>query len=178
VTVARVSGSNGTAQVVEKTTLNGNLSFIFESVVRFIRRYADLEKGTPRKNAGHKGSPIESRRHYHHFAVIEATINALVHRDFAIRDVPTRISVYDDAIEFANPRRTNGFAPPASRAIRFGITQRLNPQIASIFTMREYGTIAPRGGLPMILRDGYKFSGRRVEVYTTNDEFRLKMYGT
>lgn len=177
VTVARVSGSQGTAQVVENTILNGNMAFVFESVIRFLRRYADLEKGSPRKKPDQNASPVESRRHYHHFAVTEAVINALVHRDFAIRDVPTRISVFDDAIEFANPRRTNGFAPPASRAIRYGVTQRLNPQITSIFTMREYGTTAPRGGLPMILRDGYKFSGRRVEVYTTNDEFRLKMYG-
>jgi hypothetical protein len=27
------------------------------------------------------------------------------------------------------------------------------------------------------LRDSYKFSGKRVEIYTTNDEFKLKIYG-
>jgi len=35
----------------------------------------------------------------------------------------------------------------------------------------------PRGGLPMLLRDSHRFSGRRSEIYTTNDEFKLKIYG-
>jgi predicted HTH transcriptional regulator len=172
----RVTGGNGDRQTVETVEIGGNLAHIFEESLRFVRRYCDLEKGRPKKSAD-RTSPVEARRHYHHYSVIEALINALVHRDLAIRDTPTRIAVFDDAIEIANPRRTNGFVPPASRAIRYGVTQRLNPQISAVFTMREYGTHAPRGGLPMILRDSYRFSGRRVEVTTSNDEFRLKIYG-
>ena len=85
--------------------------------------------------------------------------------------------IYDDYIEFINPRRTNGFVPPASRAIRYGITQRINPQISSIFTRREYGTLVPHGGLPMVLKQSHRFSDRRPEIYTSNDEFKLKIYG-
>jgi predicted HTH transcriptional regulator len=107
--------------------------------------------------------------------VSEAIINSLVHRDLALRDIRTRINIYDNAIEFINPRRTNGFSPPASRAIRYGITQRLNPQIAAIFTRREYGINAPHGGLPMILRQSQRFSGRKPELYLANDEFKLKI---
>ncbi len=92
--------------------------------------------------------------------VLEAVANALIHRDLALRDIPTRILIYDNAIEIINPRRTNGFVPPASRAIRYGITQRLNPQIAAIFTKREYGTNVPKGGLPMLLRQSRLFSGQ------------------
>jgi len=120
---------------------------------------------------------VQARANYHLYAVREAVANALMHRDLAIRDIPTRISIYDNAVEFINPRRTNGFSPPASRAIRYGVTQRLNPQIAAIFEKREYGTTVPRGGLPMLLRDSHRFSGRRSEIYTTNDEFKLKIYG-
>jgi hypothetical protein len=109
--------------------------------------------------------------------VREAVANLLVHRDLGLRDVPTRINIYDSSIEFVNARRTNGFVPPAARAIRYGITQRLNPQIAAIYSRREYGANIPRGGLPMVLRDSEKFSGRRAEVYTSNDEFKLKIYG-
>jgi hypothetical protein len=29
----------------------------------------------------------------------------------------------------------------------------------------------------MVLRDSEKFAGRRAEVYTSNDEFKLKIYG-
>lgn len=176
VTVARYSGENGNAQMVESVELSGNLLTLYEEILRFINRYCDLEKSKPKKSRAIDDSPIQARGNYHIYSVREAAANALMHRDLAIRDIPTRISIYDNAIEFINPRRTNGFSPPASRAIRYGITQRLNPQIASIFTKREYGTTVPRGGLPMLLRDSHKFSGRRSEIYTTNDEFKLKIY--
>ncbi|MBA3631251.1 MAG: putative DNA binding domain-containing protein [Acidobacteria bacterium] len=176
VTLARYSGENGNAQVIEKIVLSGNLLSLYESSQRFIQRYCDLLREKPKK-AGNKNAPIQARSSYHLYSVREAVANALIHRDLALRDIPTRILIYDNAIEIINPRRTNGFVPPASRAIRYGITQRLNPQIASIFTKREYGTNVPRGGLPMLLRQSRLFSGQKVEVYTTNDEFKLKIYG-
>ena len=81
----------------------------------------------------------------------------------------------DNSIEFVNPRRTNGFVPPASKAIRFGISQRINLQISSIFRRREYGVKLPQGGLPMILKQSQLFSGKRVELYTSGDQFKLKI---
>jgi ATP-dependent DNA helicase RecG len=178
VTVARYSGENGGAQLVEKLEVKGNLHTQYEGVSAFIERYCDLSKDKPAKRGLHLvGSPVAARSSYHIYAVREALANALIHRDFALRDVPTRITIYDNFIEFANARRTQGFVPPASRAIRYGITQRLNPQIASIFSRREYGTAVPRGGLPMVLKQSERFANRRAEVYTANDEFKLKIYG-
>lgn len=177
VRVARYSGDNGNAQMVESVELAGNLLTLYEDILKFISRYCDLEKNKPKKSKAKGDSPVQARGNYHLYAIREAVANALMHRDLAIRDIPTRISIYDNAIEFINPRRTNGFSPPASRAIRYGVTQRLNPQIAAIFEKREYGTTVPRGGLPMLLRDSHRFSGRRSEIYTTNDEFKLKIYG-
>jgi predicted HTH transcriptional regulator len=123
------------------------------------------------------GSPVAARATYHIYAIREAVANALIHRDFALRDIPTRITIYDNFIEIVNARRTRGFVPPASRAIRYGITQRLNPQIASIFSRREYGTSVPRGGVPMILKQSERMAGKRAELYTANDEFKIKIYG-
>jgi ATP-dependent DNA helicase RecG len=177
VTITRFSGDNGSAQQVEKIELHGNLLTLYEEILKFIDRYCDLERASPKKSKAQGHSPVAARRQYHLYAVREAVANCLMHRDLAIRDVTTRIAIYDHSIEFMNPRRTNGFAPPASRAIRFGVTQRLNPQIASIFSKREYGTSVPRGGLPMLLRDAHKFSNRRAEIYTSNDEFKLKIHG-
>jgi ATP-dependent DNA helicase RecG len=175
VRLARYSGDNGNAQMVEAVELNGNLLTLYEGILKFISRYCDLEKTKPKKAKA--AAPVQARSDYSLYAVREAVANVLMHRDLAIRDIPTRISIYDQSIEFINPRRTNGFSPPASRAIRYGIAQRLNPQMASIFEKREYGTTVPRGGLPMLLRDSHRFSGRRSEIYTTNDEFKLKIYG-
>lgn len=178
VNVARFSGENGNAQLVERVEVKGNLHNQFETIIRFILRYCDLAKDKPAKKGLHLvGSPIAARSSYHLYAIREAIANALIHRDFALRDISTRITIYDNFIEIANARRTQGFVPPASRAIRYGITQRLNPQIASIFSRREYGTSIPRGGLPMVLKQSERFAGRRAEVYTANDEFKLKIYG-
>jgi ATP-dependent DNA helicase RecG len=177
VTVTRYSGENGTAQLVERLEIKGNLHTQNEEIIRFIERYCDLEKEKPKKSLHLIGSPVAARSTYHVYAIREAVANALIHRDFALRDIPTRINIYDNFIELVNARRTNGFVPPASRAIRYGITQRLNPQIASIFSRREYGTCVPRGGVPMILKQSERMAGKRAELYTANDEFKLKIYG-
>lgn len=178
VTVARYAGENGSAQVVETNEINGNLLFVYESILRFIERYCDLSKDKPRRRPASPdgNSIVQARGNYHLFSIREAIANLLVHRDLALREIPTRVLIYDNAIEIVNPRRTSGFAPPASRAIRYGVTQRLNPQIAAIFAKREYGTNVPKGGLPMIIRTSKYFSGKRVELYTSNDEFKLKIY--
>ncbi len=177
VTVARFSGDNGTAQLIEAVEVKGNMLTQFETVQDFIKRYTDLGKERPKRKLSLVTDPImQARGHYHYYSVAEAVINALMHRDLAMRDIRTRINIYDNAIEFINPRRTNGFSPPAARAIRYGITQRLNPQISSIFTRREYGINVPHGGLPMILRQSNLFSGRKPEIYIANDEFKLKIF--
>ncbi len=177
VTLARFSGSNGNAQLIEKSQVTGNLLSQYDAIIKFLRRYVDLWTERPRKTDAADHPTAKPRGNYHADAVAEAVANALIHRDLALREIPTRILIYDDSIEFINPRRTGGFVPPASWAIRYGVTQRLNPQIAAIFAREEYGTSVPSGGLPMILRRSHSFSGRRAEVYTSNDEFKLKMFG-
>lgn len=177
VTVARYSGENGDAQIVEKNVVTGNMHTLFESIMQFIERYSDLLKYKPKSSASRAESPVQKRKSYHLYSIREAVANALMHRDLAIRDIPTRILIYDNAIEIINPRRTKGFVPPASRAIRFGITQRLNPQITAVFSKREYGISIPKGGLPMLLRQTRLFTGIKTEIYTSGDEFKLKIYG-
>ncbi len=176
IAMTRYAGENAGADVIEKVELNGNLLTIYESALAFTARYCDLQKDKPRK-LSNQNSPVQKRAEYHLYALREAITNALIHRDLAIADVATRVSIFDSSIEITNPRRTNGFVPPASRAIRYGITQQLNPQIAAIFTRREYGTSVPRGGLPMLISQSQRFSGKRTELYTTGDEFKLKFYG-
>lgn len=178
VTVSRYSGDNGNAQLIESAVIHGNLLSQFEGIQAFLLRYVDLVKAPVRKRPPLDTLHVKPRGIYSLYAVREAIANLLVHRDLAIRDVPTRINIFDNAIEFVNARRTNGFVPPASRAIRYGITQRVNPQIAAIFGRREYGANVPRGGLPMVLKQSMLFAGKRTELFTGNDEFRLKIYGS
>ncbi|MGI8469082.1 MAG: RNA-binding domain-containing protein [Pyrinomonadaceae bacterium] len=179
VTAIRYAGNTTNSQIVERAELKGNLLTLYESMLHFVKRYGDLRDEKPaRANSTNGNSPVQARAVYPRGVIREAVTNALIHRDLVLRDISTRLLIFDDFIEIVNPRRTNGFAPPASRAIRYGITQRLNPQIATIFSGEAYGANSVQSNLPKLLREARQFSGKRAEIYTSNDEFRLKIYGS
>ena len=118
-----------------------------------------------------------ARANYHQAVICEAIANALIHRDLVVRDVSTRLHIFDRAIEVVNPRRSAGFAPQALKSIRFGQHQGLNPRTASIFSNQAYGLPLVRGGLPMLFRESRAFSGRPPEIVAFNDVFRLRIHG-
>lgn len=177
VTLVRYSGDTTNSQVVENYEAEGNLLSLYESAMRFIKLYTDLREEKISRPSNNGNSPIQARANYQFDVISEAVANALIHRDLALREPATKIQIFDSFIEISNPRRTNGFVPPASRAIRYGITQRLNPQIASIFSSEAYEAKHSKIGLPKLLQNARKFSGKRPEIYTSNDEFKLKIYG-
>jgi ATP-dependent DNA helicase RecG len=180
IVATRFAGDTTQSPVIERVQLTGNLHTLFEAALSFISRYCDLWDARPRKfPASEVGDvPIMARANYHRGAVGEGVANALVHRDLALKDFLTRIHVFDRSIEIINPRRSIGFAPVAQKAIRYGVPQRLNPQLASMFYSTAYGLTLPlRGGLPELLRQSRLFSNRRAEIFAFNDEFRLRFYG-
>jgi hypothetical protein len=81
-------------------------------------------------------------------------------------------------LELVNPRRSSGFSSVALRAIRYGMTERLNPQLSAVFASPAYGQNLEMGGLPLLLRDSRLFSGKKTEIYAFNDEFRIRIHGT
>lgn len=178
VIATRFAGDSADSEIIERVEITGNLLSIYEESLAFIERHCSLLKTKPPKREM-AGSDVEGRplSRYHVYSVREVVSNALMHRDLALRDIPTRISIHGHMLEISNARRTMGFIPPASRAIRYGISQTINPQIASIFSKREYGSTVPSGGLPMVLRSSMHFSGRRVEVSSQYDEFKVRLFG-
>lgn len=178
VIATRYAGESADSEIIERVELSGNLLTVYEESLAFMERNCALLKAKP-SIRDLAGADVEGRpmSRYHIYSVREVLSNAIMHRDLALRDIPTRISIYGHMMEISNARRTMGFVPPASRSIRYGITQTLNPQIASIFSKREYGTTVPSGGLPMVLRSSMHFSGRRVEVSTQYDEFKVRIFG-
>lgn len=178
-TATRFAGDSTQSPVVERTVLEGNLHTLYESSLRFIKRYCDLWEVKPRSFAASEieNSPVAARANYHFDAVCEAITNLLVHRDLSVREQTSRLNVFDHSLEFINPRRTAGFSPIAQKAIRYGVPQRLNPQVAGIFSSPAYGLKLPQGGLPMLLRSSRLFSNRRSELNAINDEFRLRLHG-
>ncbi|MFN2491935.1 MAG: helix-turn-helix domain-containing protein [Pyrinomonadaceae bacterium] len=179
ITITRFAGDSIQSPMVERETISGHLLTLYESTLRFIGRYCDLWDTRPRNFPASdvEDSPVAARANYHRSSVSEGVSNSLIHRDLALRDVPTRLNIFDHSIEFINPRRTTGFSPVAQKAIRYGVQQRLNPQLAAIFTSPAFGAKTPHGGLPMLLRESRLFSNRKSEVIAINDEFRLRMHG-
>jgi hypothetical protein len=104
--------------------------------------------------------------------VSEAITNLLAHRDLALRDQPTRLHIFDHSLEFVNARRSLGFSPIAQKAIRYGVPQQLNPQVAALLKSPAYGLKLTLRGLPQLLREARRFSNRKAEIVSFNDEFR------
>ena len=180
ISATRFAGDSLQSAVVEAINLTGHLLTLYESTLRFIGRYCDLWDARPRKfpAADVDDSPVAARANYHRESVCEAVCNLLIHRDLALRDQPTRLHIFDHSIELINPRRTAGFSPVAQKAIRYGVPQRLNPQLAAIFSSPAFGGKTPQGGLPMLLRESRLFASRRTEMIAINDEFRVRLHGT
>ena len=180
IVVTRFAGDALNAPIVERAIVSGNLHTLYEQSLRFIERYCDLLSAPPRRTTivnEPNDVPILPRANYNRDAVSEALANALVHRDLVGRDAMTRVHIFERALEIINPRRGLDFAPVALRAIRYGVPQRLNPQLSAIFSSPAYGLNLPQGGLPAMLRAARLFSGRKVEIHSLNDEFRVRFAG-
>ena len=178
VVATRFSGDSLQSPVIEKMKLTGNLLTIYEGLLRFITRYCDLRDARPKIFQNEiEPSPVPARGNYHRGVVSEALANMLAHRDLALRDQPSRVHIFDKSLEFVNSRRSAGFSPVAQKAIRYGLPQQLNPQLAAILTSPEYGLKLTLRGLPDLLREARRFSSRKAEIVAFNDEFRLRIYG-
>ena len=179
ISATRFAGDSLQSPVVERVTITGNLLTLYETALRFVARYCDLWDARPRSfpAADIEDSPVAARANYHRDSVHEAICNLIIHRDLALRDQTTRLNIFDHSIELINPRRTAGFSPVAQKAIRYGVSQSLNPQLASIFSSPAYGLKLPQSGLPMLLRESRLFSNRRTDLNAINDEFRVRLHG-
>lgn len=180
VVATRFGGDTLQSPVIERVIINGNLLAVYEASLRFLARYCDLWDGRTKSfPAGEiNDSPVAARGNYQRAAICEAVCNLLIHRDLALREQSTRLNIFDRSIELINPRRTQGFSPVAQKSIRYGVPQRLNPQLAAIFQSPAYGLNLPPGGLPMLLRTSRLFSNRRTELNAINDEFRLRLHAS
>ena len=179
VTATRFSGDSPQSPVIERVKVTGSLLSIYETLMRFVSRYCDLHEQRPRNlpEPIADDSPVPARANYHRGVVSEAIANLLAHRDLALRDLPSRLHVFDHSLEFVNSRRSVGFSPVAQKAIRYGMPQQLNPQLAAALTSAAYGIKLPLRGLPALLRETKRFSNRKAEIVSFNDEFRLRIYG-
>jgi ATP-dependent DNA helicase RecG len=175
VEVTRFGGNNAQSPIVERQALQGNLLWLFEGTLRFIKRYVDLWDVRPSRKALTEEEQQISRANYAQRAVTEALTNFFVHRDWSATEKRARVNIYEDSLEFLNPARLPELP---LNALRYGISQSPNPRLKTIFTNQHYGLSLTNGGLPMVLAETATFARRPSEGLTINgNEFRLKMYG-
>ena len=177
VIATRFGGENIQAPIIERAESKGSLATVYESALKFVLRYSDLWDARPNQPRSADDAPVPARANYQRGVVMEAIANAIVHRDLALRDITTRLNVFDRSIEIINPRRSAGFAPAALKAVRYGMPERLSPRLAAVFANPAYGLTLAHGGLPMLLREARSFSNRLPDIAAFNDEFRLRLHG-
>jgi len=174
IVLARYSGKDSHAPVIEQAEFYGNLSALFDRGLSFIKRYVDLWDARPSRGSNGKAEPIQARANYSRDALVEAFTNLLVHRDYSLSSASSRISIFDDRIEFINPNRNSGVT---KKSVEYGATLHLNPRLHHIFTSEEYGTEPARRGIPALRRAHYAFTKREPRISLLGDEFRLELYG-
>lgn len=107
-------------------------------------------------------------RDYPEFAVREALLNSLVHRDYSFA-ASTLISVYDDRIEFTS---IGGLLPGVSKNdIMLGLSVCRNPKLAGVFyrlhLIEAYGT-----GMPRIMK-AYESAEVSPKIEVTDNAFKI-----
>jgi len=121
VSAVRLPGTEPTTEFVDREEIGGRLTEQFSGAAAFLSKHL----GSPSRVEGWErrdlGIPAEVLR--------EAMLNALAHRDYRMAS-QTRVFVYDDRVEVANPGELLNRLTLES--IRFGISQRRNPRIAAL----------------------------------------------
>ena len=173
--LTRYSGVDQSSPHVERAELFGNLTRLFDRALAFARRYVDLwDTRPPRAVVQERSAPVRARANYPREVVMEALTNLLVHRDYSVVGSPSRVSIFDDRIEFINPSRATEVP---KKAVEYGAILNQNPRLHHIFTSEEYGIERVRRGIPALRRVHYSFARRDLRLSTLGDEFRLELYG-
>jgi ATP-dependent DNA helicase RecG len=176
-TLVRFSGTDQNSPVVEKVSVFGNLTRLFDQAQSFINRYVDLWDARPPRsvtNGNGDNDPVRARANYCRSAVIEALTNLLVHRDYSVAGSGSRILIHDDRIEFINPTRNSD---ATRKSIEYGVILNQNPRLHHVFTSTEYGIQGVTRGIPALRRAHYTFTRREPRISMLGDEFRLELYG-
>jgi ATP-dependent DNA helicase RecG len=175
--LVRYSGVDAASPVVERAEFAGNLTRLFDRALAFTKRYVDLWDTRPpriRDNKTDESALVRARANYPREAIVEALTNMLVHRDYSIVGTRSRVSIFEDRIEFINPCRTNG---ATRKSIEYGAIVQVNPRVHHIFTSAEYGIESARRGIPALRRAHHSFTRQEPRISVLGDEFRLELRG-
>ena len=167
-----VSDSN---RLINATQCTGTVAEQIARAAEFVKRYMEIP--AQKDETGRQDLPQYSLR-----AVHEAIVNAVVHRDYFITGSSTRLWMFDDRLELSSPGRlpnTITIATLYTGAVPYRRNQLLVgflKEYISPITMRAF--MESRGeGVPLILRESEKISGRKPLYEEIGESVRLTIYG-
>ncbi|MBI4853582.1 MAG: putative DNA binding domain-containing protein [Acidobacteria bacterium] len=171
----RISGDSLTSPIVEKALFNGNLATLFERAQNFIGRYVDLWDSINIRKTKPATEPVAARANYNKPVIVEALTNALVHRDYCVREQPIKINIYDNRIEIINPCISKMLSRKGLEA--YGAVFTNNPKLKAVFKSSAYGLKTVLGGIPGLRQLAYRSSGREPKINIIQEEFRIEVFG-
>lgn len=116
--------------------------------------------------------------------VFEAVVNAVVHRDYSIHASKVRLFLFDDRLEIYSPGALPNSLTVDTLAARQATRNELIVRFLSRAKIQRSGVperahfMEARGeGVPLILAEGRRISGRTPVYELLGDELRLTLYG-
>lgn len=173
--IKRFSGDTTTAPIIEQAEFRGNLASIFERTQAFISRYADLWDSPNARKVTTKDTPVDARANYSRAIITEALTNALVHRDYCVREQPTKVNLFDKRIEIFNPCATR----LALKSIElYGAISAPNARLKAVFKAPAYGLKTVTGGILMMRHLAHRYSNRDLKLSLVQDEFKIEIFAS
>lgn len=141
---------------------------IVEQAIAFIRRNTNVTATLV------DGARREEKFAYPDDAIREATVNAVVHRDYLLSATNIELSVYSDRIEIVSPGKLpNGITP---ERMKVGCRAARNQLIKDV--MRDYGYLEHMGmGVPRkMIKSMREHNGTEPDLVEDGERFIVRLY--
>jgi len=154
---------------IDDKEYDGNLIFLFQSGCEFV-------KNNTKVRFAKEAMERVDKPDYAERAVMEAIVNALIHRDWLMMGSEVHINIYDDRLEISSPGGMYSGKVIQEQNIFELESERRNPMIADLFHRMKY--MERRGsGLKKIVNETKKLHGYSdefmPEFYSTHSSFKV-----
>ena len=169
VTATRYRGTDRTTGQVDAQEITGPLNRQIADAVTFAVRNMQV---AARKTPARIDMPQYSEK-----AIFEAVVNAVVHRDYAIRGSRIRLSIFSDRLELQSPGALPNTLTVESMALRQATRNQVIASLMGRMEVEEIRGSAHRryfmerrgDGVPAIVRETRELSGRPPEYRLIDD---------
>jgi len=162
----RFDGVEMSERMLDRRELRGTLPEIIDGTEAFLRNNVRI-------TAEITGFRRQDRPQYSHFALREAVVNAVAHRDYSITGTQIRLFIFDDRVEVYSPGQLPNIVTLDN--VRYGAHYERNSRLCTVLThlgfMSDIGT-----GIPRMIRLTKRLSGREPEFELRGEEFIVRIH--